>query len=218
MQIKRISAILKKEIDIELRQQFAMGGVFLFAATVIFLIYKSFNNIPPREWTIILWIVILFAGINAAVKSFLQEKRETYLYYYTVLDPVDLVIAKLIYNTIFLTLIFVGAIFFMTLFAGFPIKDLSLFLGSSLLGIFGIAIVFTFVSLLATVGNSSSTLMSILALPLVLPILLLMLKTSAVSARLITDTSVDQDIIMVAAIDSIFLGAILLLFPGLWRS
>lgn len=218
IKVRRILAIIKKEITIELRQQFTVGGVFLFCATVIFLIYKSFNIIPPREWTILLWIVMLFSGINAAVKGFLQEKKETYLYYYTVLDPLDLVIAKLIYNTIFLILIFVGTILFMTIFVGFPIKNIGLFALGSSLGILGISTIFTFVSLLSTVGTGSSTLMSILSLPLAIPILLLMLKISAVSARLITDTSVNQDLMMVAAIDSIFLGAIIMLFPIVWRS
>ncbi|MBL0100679.1 MAG: heme exporter protein CcmB [Saprospiraceae bacterium] len=51
-----------------------------------------------------------------------------------------------------------------------------MFFSGSALGILGISIVFTFVSVISASENRNSTLMSILALPLVLPILLLLLK------------------------------------------
>jgi len=195
-----------------------MGGIFLFAATVVFLIFKSFNNISPREWTILIWIVMLFAGLNAVVKSFLQEKKETYMYYYTLFDPTDLIIAKLLYNFIFLCSIFVIILLFMGLFTSYPVKDQSLFFTGSLLGIFGISVVFTFVSVISASDNSNATLMSILALPLILPILLLLLKVSAVSVRLLNDSAVGDDIWLLFGVDSILFGAMLILFPALWRS
>ncbi len=218
MNISKVKDIFIKELSVEFRQRFAVGGIFLFAATVVFLIYKSFNDINPREWTILLWIIMLFAGLNAVVKSFLQERRETYLYYYTLFDPIDLIVAKLMYNFVFLTSLFVIIIAIMSVFAGFPVKSLSLFVTGSLVGILGIAIVFTFVSVISATEGGNSTLMSILALPLVLPIVLLLLKISAVSVRLMTDTSIGQDIWMLVSIDSILLGAMILLFPSLWRS
>lgn len=218
MNIIKVKDIFIKELSIEFRQQFAMGGIFLFAATVVFLIFKSFNNISPREWTILIWIVMLFAGLNAVVKSFLQEKKETYMYYYTLFDPTDLIIAKLLYNFIFLCSIFVIILLFMGLFTGYPVKDQSLFFTGSVLGIFGISVVFTFVSVISASDNSNATLMSILALPLILPILLLLLKVSAVSVRLLNDSAVGDDIWLLFGVDSILFGAMLILFPALWRS
>jgi heme exporter protein B len=106
----------------------------------------------------------------------------------------------------------------MGLFTGFPVKDLSLFFTGSALGIFGISVVFTFVSVISSSDNGNSTLMSILALPLVLPILLLLLKITAVSVRLLTDTAINEDVWMLFGVDSILLGAMILLFPTLWRS
>jgi heme exporter protein B len=218
MRFGAIVKIVKKELDIEFRQQFAIGGIFLFVATVIYMMYKSFNVIPPREWTVLLWIIVLFAGLNAVVKSFVQERRETYLYYYTLLDPIELAIAKLVYNFVFLMLVFLSAVAVLSVFADCPIKNFGFFFGSSALGVFGIATVFTFVSLMASSGNNNSTLMSVLSLPLVLPILLTMLKTSAVSARLITDTSVNEDVMLLCGMDAIFLGIMIALFPMLWKS
>ena len=218
MDLIKVKDIFIKELSIEFRQKFALGGVFLFAATVVFLIFNSFNEINPREWTILIWIILLFAGLNAVVKSFLQEKKETYLYYYTLFSPIDLIVAKLLYNFLFLCGIFLIIILFMGLFSSFPVKDFGLFAIGAALGIFGISVVFTFVSVISASDNSNATLMSILALPLVLPILLLLLKISAVSVRLLTDTAIAEDVWLLFGVDSILLGAMLLLFPALWRS
>lgn len=218
MNVVRVKDIFVKELSVEFRQKYALGGIFLFAATIVFVIYKSFNNINPREWVIMLWVITLFAALNAIVKSFLQEKKETYLYYYTLFDPMDLIIAKLLYNFIFLTSLYVVIILIMSFFAGFPVKDMQLFIIGSLLGITGIAIVFTFVSIISSSGSGHSTLMSILALPLILPILLLLLKISTVSVRLLVDTSVGNDVMLLLGVDFILLGAVLILFPVLWRS
>jgi heme exporter protein B len=218
MNIIKVKYIFIKELSIDFRQKFALGGIFLFAATVVFLIFKSFNTINPREWTILIWIIMLFAGLNAVVKSFLQEKKETYFYYYTIFDPIDLIVAKLLYNFVFLFSLFLIILAFLALFTGFPVKEATLFFTSSALGIFGINIVFTFVSVISTSDNGNATLMSILALPLVLPIVLLLLKITAVSVRILTDTAINEEVWLLFGVDCILLGAMLILFPALWRS
>lgn len=218
MNIVRVKDIFVKDVTIELRQKYAMGGIVLFAATIVFIIFKSFNDISPREWAILLWIVMLFAGLNAIVKSFLQEKKETYLYYYTLFDPMELILARLLYNYLFMMLLFGVVVFFMSLFSGYPVKDSVLFLGGSALGLFGISVIFTFVSVITASGQGNTTLMSVLALPLVLPSVLLLLKVTAVSIRLINDTAVGEDIWMLAGVDLLLTGVMIWLFPVLWRS
>jgi heme exporter protein B len=213
-----IKHIFIKEFAIELRQKFAVSGIFLFAATMIFLVYKIFNEINTREWTVLLWIVVLFAGLNAIVKSFAQERKETYLYYYTLFDPTDLMFAKVLYNLFLLSLLFGSILFFFTVFAGYPVKNNVLFYSGAAAGLAGLSIIFTFISLISSSDNGNATLMAILALPLSLPTILLLLKITTVSTGLITDTAVWQDFILLIGIDAILLGAVLLLFPVLWRA
>jgi heme exporter protein B len=59
--------------------------------------------------------------------------------------------------------------------------------------------------------------MAILSFPLVIPILMTLVKISANALRLINDTSIDQDVLILVAIDLILVGLALLLFPFLWR-
>jgi heme exporter protein B len=182
------------------------------------LIYKSFNNFSGLEWTLLLWIITIFAGINAIVKSFLQEDKGTYLYYYTLFDPIELLIAKLVYNTVLLTFIFCIIYGLMALFAGNPVKDYALFWSSSLLAILGISTVFTLISAMSNVGGNNSTLMSILALPCILPILLTVIQLTAISLRLIQKSSIGTDLLILAGIDGLLLGISLFLFPQVWKA
>jgi heme exporter protein B len=216
--ISRVLAIIKKEFDVDYRQKHAIAGIILFAIICVFIIYKSFNNFTGLEWTLLLWIITIFAGINAIVKSFLQEDKGTYLYYYTLFDPIELLIAKLIYNTFLLAFIFCIIYALMVLFAGNPVKDYVLFWSSSILAIIGISIVFTLISAMSNVGGNNSTLMSILALPCILPILLTVIQLSAISLRLIQKSSTSTDLLILAGIDGLLLGISLFLFPQVWKA
>ena len=218
MNVSHVFAIIKKDFDIEIRQRYAIAGIFLFAVTTAYFIYKAFNNLTALEWNILVWIIVLFAGLNAIVKSFVQERRETYLYYYTLFGPLEIIVAKLIYNyifTIFLTLI---VLFTFVVLFGNPIKDYALFIQGLLLGVLGISSIFTFVSSVSGSGSSNGTMMSILSLPLVLPGVLLMERITAVAMRLIQDTAIAKDLYILASIDLLIIGMIVLIFPALWKS
>jgi heme exporter protein B len=215
---KRILAIIEKEFQVDYRQKHAIAGILLFAVICVYLIYKSFNNFTGLEWTLMLWIITVFAGINSIVKSFLQEYKGTYIYYYTLFDPTELLIAKLIYNTFLLAFIFCVILGLMILLTGNPVKDWGLFWSSSLLAIVGLSTVFTLISAMSNVGGNNSTLMSILAMPCILPILLTVIQITAVSLRLIQKSNVDMDLLILGGIDGMLLGISLFLFPQVWKA
>lgn len=218
MNLSHVFAIIKKDFDIEIRQKYTIYGVFLFAVTSAYLLYKTFNKVSGLEWDILLWIILLYAGLNAIVKSFIQEKRETYLYYYSLFGPLEVIVAKLIYNFIFLLFLSCVLIFVFSILLGNPLKDISLFVKCLVLGVLGISSIFTFVSTISGSSNSNATLMSILSLPLVLPIVLLMERITAISMRLIQDSTVGNDLLILGGIDLLVIGMIVAIFPVLWKS
>ncbi len=209
---------MEKDVRVEIRQQHAIAGIFLFAITVVFIVFKSFNNFTKQEWSLLLWIIVLFTGLNAVLKSFLQEDKGTYLYYHFLFDPIELIIAKFIYNFFLLSFLFTVISLLMVMFGGNPIGDYGLFVKGACLGLLGISSVFTLVSSIASAGSNVSTLMSILALPLILPILLSLIKITAVSFRILQDTDVSTDLLILAGIDGVLIGAGLILFPLIWKS
>ena len=217
MNVAHVLAIMKKDFDIEIRQRYALAGIFLFAITTAYFIYKTFNKLNDFEWNVLVWIIVLFAGLNAIVKSFVQERKETFLYYYSLFGPLEVIVAKLIYNYIFTILLTLIVIFSFVVFFGNPIKDYMLFTQGLLLGTLGISSVFTFVSSVSGAGSSNSTMMSILSLPLVLPSVLIMERITAVAMRLMQDSAIHKDLYILASIDLLIVGMIILIFPTLWR-
>jgi heme exporter protein B len=215
--LHRIIEIVRKEANVDFRRVHALMGIFLFSIVLVYLLYKSLNKIERLQWDALLWIVVLFAGINAVAKSFTQEHSSTKLYYYTLFAPHEVILAKLVYNFIFLCCLFLTILCGFSFFIANPIKDFTLFFQGAILGILGLSALFTFISSVSGQTNNNSLMMSIMGLPLTIPIMLLLIKITAVSMRLIQDTSVGQDLLMLCGIDLLLIGVVFLLFGELWR-
>ena len=218
MKMKHIAALVRKDFTIDVRQKYAVSGVLLFAVGSAFIIYRTFPNVNAQTWNILLWIITMYAGINAVAKSFTQEAKQTYFYYYSLVTPEEVVLSKLIYNTAYLLMLVAVILLAFTVFLTNPVEDVVLFGKGLLLGVLGMSVVLTFVSAVAGTNGENATLMSVLALPLMLPSVMLMVKVTAVAMGLITDTSVGTDLLMLAAIDLILGSLVLIIFPTLWRS
>lgn len=209
--------LLLKDFKLEFRQKYAISGILLYVLSTVFIVYLAFVQLDPRVWNTLFWIIILFASVNAVTKSFTQESGYRALYYYAIANPLAVIISKIIYNTVLLTVITLLTFGFLSLVAGNPVKDMQLFIITMLLGSLGLAITLTFISSIAVKANNSATLMAIMGFPVVIPILMTLIKLSAVSLRLIQDTSYNQDILTLVAIDLILVSIAIVLFPFVWR-
>ncbi|MCC6727431.1 MAG: heme exporter protein CcmB [Saprospiraceae bacterium] len=213
----QILHLLRKEFTLELRQRYAISGILLYVLSTVFIVYISFQHIGPQVWNVLFWVIMLFASVNAVMKSFVQESGYRQLYYYQLLHPVAILLSKMIYNA--LLLLVLGAITFVSLsfVAGNPVKDARVFALALFLGSLGFSITFTFVSAIASKADNSSTLMAILSFPVVIPILLLLVSLSAQSIGLLGSESLGEKISLLAAVDLILVAMGMVLFPFLWR-
>lgn len=214
---KEIGILLQKEMKIEWRQKHAIGGILLYVVSTIFVVYSAIKSVDPNVWNALFWIVILFASVNALVKSFVQENSSRQLYYYTLANPTAIILAKIIYNSGLLLVLSLLSFLAFTLFAGNPVKDTGQFFLALFLGSVGFSITFTFIAAIAGKANNSATLMAILSFPLVIPIILTLLKLSANALRLMQDTAIWKDVLTLVAIDLLMIAMAFILFPFLWR-
>ncbi|MFN7295279.1 MAG: hypothetical protein ACK5T9_03355 [Bacteroidota bacterium] len=85
--------LIQKEIRLEWRNKYALGGILLYVIATVYTAYLSFKNIiHPATWNALFWIIMLFAAINAISKSFVQDSNGRQLYYYTMLKPQHVII------------------------------------------------------------------------------------------------------------------------------
>ncbi len=216
--LKQIGYLIGKEFKIEYRQLISLASVLLFLISASFVCYKTFININGLAWISLFWIIMIFAAINLIVKSYSQGYGSRKLWYYSYYQSSSVFISKLIYNFVVLTFIGLLLWMLMTLFFGSFIKDVSLYSQGFFFGILGLNGLMSFTASLITHSENNAVLMSVLALPLTLPIVLLAVKIHAVSFGLIQDTSVGADVLQLFAIGLLIMGMGILLFPNVWRA
>ncbi len=220
--LQQVGALMRKEFVLEWRQRYALNGMLLYMVGSVFVCYLSFNarrgQLTPIVWNTLFWIILLFTAINAVAKSFVQERAGRLLYYYTVASPLQIIVSKILYNTV-LMLLLSGLGFITYAFVlGNPVQDTGLYIVSLVLGAVGFAGSLTLIAGIASKAENSATLMAVLSFPVILPLLLMLLRVSK-NALDGLDRSVSVDeLVTIVAIDAIVLVLSGLLFPFLWRS
>jgi heme exporter protein B len=215
--LRETGFLIQKELKLEWREKYAISGIVLYVLSTIFIVYTANQRVEPKTWIVLFWIIILFASVNAVVKSFVQESGNRQLYYYQIANPTAILLSKIIYNAILLLVLSVLSFVAFSFMAGSPIDDYGIFFLAIFLASLGFSITFTFISAIAGKTDNASTIMAILSFPLVIPILLLLLKLSSNALPIFNDTNIDSDITILISIDLVLLGLALVLFPFLWR-
>ena len=215
---KQVLALVKKDLLLDWRQQFSLASVILYMAATIFIVVMATQSNNAALWNALLWIIILFVANGAVAKNFSQDSARQRIYYYSICNPIAVLVAKYIYNALILMILSALAYLGMSIFTGLdPVRDHGLFFVILLLASIGFSTIFTFTSSIASASNNQHTLLAILSFPVIIPTLLLLNKLSQHSMGINFDTSYLTDILMLLAIDMLLVGVSFLLFPFLWK-
>ncbi len=219
--LKKIFTILYKDYRIELVQSHLFFSLGLYLISSIYIIYVSFQPfgiLDMESWISIFWIIILFGAITSISKSFFQESNKRNYYYYYLYSPDELILSKLIYNFIFLSLISLFTFGLFILLIGNVIASTSFFLCLLVLGSFSISNCLTLVSAIGHQVKNNSIIISVLSFPIILPILLLLIKISKISSIEFSWNLVQDDIYLLILLNIILLALTKILFTFLWRN
>lgn len=213
---------MQKDFRLEWRQRAALNGMLLYVGSTVFVCYLSFSlrggQLPVPAWNALFWIVLLFSAVNAVAKGFLQESRGRMLYYYTVVRPQAVILAKISYNALLLLGLALVAFGLYATVLGNPVQNVPLFVGTVALGAVGFASTLTLVSGIAAKATNSSTLMAVLGFPLMVPMLLLLIKVSKNALDGLEFDASQSSLLTLLALNMIVGAVSYLLFPFLWRS
>ncbi|CAN5880765.1 hypothetical protein BH11BAC4_BH11BAC4_12660 [soil metagenome] len=217
--ISRISALLKKDLLLELRQQHTFYGILLYIASTIFVLYLSMPQSPDANvWNSLFWVIQLFVCVNTVAKSFLQENKGRMLYFYSITSPVEFIIAKLFFNIILMLIMSLVSLLLFFIFLDNPVTDSLLFTGIVLLGGTSISLVFTLMSAIAAKAQQNAALIAILGFPVILPQLLLLMRLSkAAFSEVFRPGAVLQLAGLIALMNLLVIVLAVILFPYLWK-
>lgn len=217
MLFNQIKYLIAKELKLEMRNKYSLGGILIYVVSTVFVSYLSFKQIiNPATWNALFWIILLFASINAVAKSFISESGGKMLYLYTLTSPQAVIVAKIIYNSLLLIVLSGLCLGVYILLIGNLIQDLSLFLLTLLLGSLGFSSLLTMVSAISSKTSNNFTLMAILSLPIMLPLLMVLIKLSknAIDGLELWDWN---SLLILLFLNVIIVSLSYLLFRYLWR-
>lgn len=215
--MNHILALFKKDLLLEVRQQYTFYGVLLYVVSTIFVLHLAMWEPEGPVWKGLFWMMQLFICVNAVAKSFLQEGRERLLYFYTIAGARDFILSKLLFNALLMVVMSLLSLGLFMLMLGDPTTNALPFLLISMLGGFSLSLVFTFLAAIAARAQQSSALMAIMGFPLVIPQLLLLNKASTIAFEHVLQGGLASMILLIFGLDVLLVALAIILFPFLWK-
>lgn len=214
--LRHIYSLFKKDLLLELRQQYNFYGILLYIGATIFVLYMAIEEPEAKVWNGLFWVIQLFICINAVAKSFLQESRNRMLYFYSIAGPRDFVLAKLLFNSLLMLVMSLLSLLLFSLFLTNPVHKIIPFIGLVLLGGWSLSLVFTFLAAIAAKAQQNAAIMAILGFPLILPQLLLLMQLSNAAFNPVLTIPI-ASVFLLIALDLMVIVLAVILFPFLWK-
>jgi heme exporter protein B len=210
--------LIGKEIRLELKQKYVLNGILLYLVSTIFVTYLAFDRIIDADtWNSLFWIILLFVAVNGISKSFVQESPARHIYYYTIASPQAILLSKVIYNLLLMTILSVLSFLFFLLLMGNMVVNIPMFLTTLVLGSLGLASILTMVAAIASRASNNFSLIAILSFPIVLPLLGTLMKVSKSALSAAQWSGNYGFIVILLTINITVIVLAYLLFPYLWR-
>ena len=214
--INQIWTLFKKDLLLEIRQQYSFYGVVLYVGATIFVLFLAMDAPESRVWNGLFWVIQLFICINAVAKSFLQESHGRMLYYQSITSPQNFVLSKLLFNSLLMLVMSSLSLLLFILFLGNPIEKVITFIGLVFLGGWGLSLVFTFLAAIAAKAQQNAAIMAILGFPLIIPQLIMLMKISN-SVFSEAGPAVGTTVALLLVTNLLIIVLSIILFPFLWK-
>jgi heme exporter protein B len=214
--IKQIWFLFKKDLLLEIRQQYSFYGVILYIGATIFVLFMAMDAPEGRVWNGLFWVIQLFICINAVAKSFLQESRGRMLYYQVITSPQNFILSKLLFNSLLMLVMSGLSLLLFTLLLGNPVEKFSTFIGLVFLGGWGLSLVFSFLAAIAAKAQQNAAIMAILGFPLIIPQLIMLMKISN-SVFSQSGPAIGGTVLLLVVMNFLIIILSIILFPFLWK-
>jgi heme exporter protein B len=214
--INQIWTLFKKDLLLEIRQQYSFYGVVLYIGATIFVLFMAMDAPESRVWNGLFWVTQLFIAINAVAKSFLQESHGRMLYYQSATSPQNFILSKLLFNSLLMLVMSGLSLILFTLFLGNPVEKFLTFTGLVFLGGWGLSLVFTFLAAIAAKAQQNAAIMAILGFPLIIPQLIMLMKISN-SVFSQSGPPIGSTALLLIAMNLLVIVLSVILFRFLWK-
>lgn len=214
-----IVSLIKKELLLEFRQKSTIGGVIVYVIGTIFVSALCFKGkLDKPTWNALFWVITLFTSVTISGKSFLKETGGQALFNFLHYSPTQFIIAKILYNMVFMLVLSFITFFFYAFFIKNEVENLGLFFIVLILASTGLAAILSLMSAIASKASGNFAIMSILSFPVLMPLILVVIRISKQAVDGIEWAAVGYSFIgILVALNVLTITLSFLLFPYLWR-
>jgi heme exporter protein B len=214
---RKIYILIKKDIASEYRNLSFILSLLLFAVTTVFITVRTLGEIEQKVSAAILGLMLLFSTVNFGAKTFANESGRQRLFYYSLYNPNEVIIAKIIYNTLLNFIVFCLITILMYILGGIALHFIGTYILGGILTSLGLSIIFSFTSLISSHEETQnfSVLMSVVSLPLCIPIVMTMRRIvlGCISGQL---EDINPDFLILVGINLFLMGIEIIIFRALW--
>ena len=181
---RQIGALIRKDLGLQFRSKETLALIFVFSVLVVLIFAFAFGPIFPEKvergklTASVLWTAFVFAGIITLNRSFTVERTHAALQgiRLTGVDAGNLYLSKVISNVVFLFLLEIVitpiALQFLDLLDVATVSILLKLFGVLSIGTLGFCAVGVLLAGMSTSANGGESLLSVILLPLVIPIIM----------------------------------------------
>ncbi|MGB0165703.1 MAG: heme exporter protein CcmB [Luteibaculum sp.] len=221
--VKAVYFLLQKEFKQELKDKSASWAILLYVLSSVYVAYLCFQQVLSlNTWVALLWVIVLFGTLNATTRVFDKEANGRTLLLNLLATPAQIVWSKSLFAVaLSLCVSLVGGVSFFFLL-GKPNPDLVLvnllfFFLVLVLGSVGLGFLLVLINGIAFKSGSSLGLSTILALPVAMPLLLLLIRCSKLVLQGQPFEIFQKYFLSLGLLDGLIVMLSSLLFPYLWR-
>ena len=181
---RQIGALIRKDLGLQFRSKETLVLIFVFSVLVVLIFAFAFGPIFPERVergklaVSVLWTAFVFAGIISLNRSFTLERAHGALegIRLTGVDASNLYLSKVVSNVVFLFLLQIVitpiALQFLDLLDIVTMVILLKMFGVLSIGTLGFCAVGVLLAGMSTSANGGESLLSVILLPLVIPIIM----------------------------------------------
>ncbi len=221
--LSEVAAVVAKDFKTEFRTRVALNSLALFALTILAAVsytigpYRITEADRPFILSALLWIVIFFASLAGLDRSFVKEE-ESHTAPLLRLSAAPHVVwaGKLFFNLFLLGALMLLLVPLYCILMSFPVKLPAAFVLILAAGAYTLAVVTTLVAAIIAKAMTRGALFSVLALPLLLPLLIFLIQ-GATAVALGEIEGVRSTLQAVISFGGIMTVLSIFLFPVVWN-
>lgn len=181
---RQIGALIRKDLGLQFCSKETLALIFVFSILVVLIFAFAFGPIFPKKiersklTASVLWAAFVFAGIITLNRSFTVERTHAALHgiRLTGVDAGNLYLSKVISNVVFLFLLEIVitpiALQFLDMLDVVTMGIMLKLFGVLSIGMLGFCAVGVLLAGMSTSANGGESLLSVILLPLVIPIIM----------------------------------------------